>query len=164
MKWTGGFCLEKLPLLLVRPTFQSRILKDSLILTLLLPPVGLFWSLDDETGSKACRERKKKKSPFLFIDLHRVSFFFFKMLFMYSWEMHRERQREKQAPCREPSVRLDPRTPGIATCDQPQTLNHWATQVSYTDFLNSTVHLENTKMGNKKKITTCSSWKVDRGT
>ena len=27
-------------------------------------------------------------------------------------ERQRHRQREKQAPCREPDVRLDPRTPG----------------------------------------------------
>ena len=41
---------------------------------------------------------------------------FFKILFIYSLETHRERQRhrqrEKQAPCREPDVGLDPRTPG----------------------------------------------------
>ena len=36
--------------------------------------------------------------------------FFFKILFIYSWERHR--QREKQAPCREPNVGLDPRSPG----------------------------------------------------
>ena len=46
-------------------------------------------------------------------------FFFFKILFIYSWETQRcvrerqrHRQREKQAPCREPHVGLDPRTPG----------------------------------------------------
>ena len=42
--------------------------------------------------------------------------FFFKILFIYSWETQRERQRhrqrEKQAPLREPDVGLDPRTPG----------------------------------------------------
>ena len=34
--------------------------------------------------------------------------------FIYSWETERERdrQREKQAPCREPDVGFDPRTPG----------------------------------------------------
>ena len=41
---------------------------------------------------------------------------FFKKDFIYSWETHRERQRhrqrEKQAPCREPDVGLNPRTPG----------------------------------------------------
>ena len=40
----------------------------------------------------------------------------FFLRFIYSWETQRERQRhrprEKQAPCREPDVRLDPRTPG----------------------------------------------------
>ena len=46
------------------------------------------------------------------------SFFFFKILFIYSWETHterekqRHRQREKQAPCREPDLGLDPGTPG----------------------------------------------------
>ena len=41
--------------------------------------------------------------------------YFLKILFIYSWEIHRERQRyrqrEKQAPCREPDVGLNPRTP-----------------------------------------------------
>ena len=48
-----------------------------------------------------------------------LSFSFFllkKILFIYSGETHRERQRhrqrEKQAPCGEPDVGLDPRTPG----------------------------------------------------
>ena len=46
------------------------------------------------------------------------SFFFFKILFIYSWEIQRKkerqrhRQREKQAPCREPDVGLDPGSPG----------------------------------------------------
>ena len=43
-------------------------------------------------------------------------FFFFKILFVYSCETQREkqrpRQREKQAPRREPNVGLDPRTLG----------------------------------------------------
>ena len=38
------------------------------------------------------------------------------ILFIYSWETHRERQRhrqrEKEAPCREPDAELDPRTLG----------------------------------------------------
>ena len=41
---------------------------------------------------------------------------FFKILFIYSWETHgerqRQRQREKQAPCGELDVGLKPRTPG----------------------------------------------------
>ena len=41
-----------------------------------------------------------------------VFFFFFKILFICSWETHRERQRhrerEKQVPCKEPDVGLDP--------------------------------------------------------
>ena len=41
----------------------------------------------------------------------------------------RERQREKQAPCREPDVGLDPRSPGSRP--QPKVaLNHWATPQS----------------------------------
>lgn len=46
-----------------------------------------------------------------------AAFFFFKILFMYSWETQRERQRnrqrEKQAPHKEPDVGLDPRTPRL---------------------------------------------------
>ena len=40
--------------------------------------------------------------------------FFFKILFIYSWdtERQRHRQKEKQAPCGEPDAGLDPRTPG----------------------------------------------------
>ena len=40
------------------------------------------------------------------------SLFFFKILFIYSWERQRHRQREKQAPCSEPDSALDPRSPG----------------------------------------------------
>ena len=44
------------------------------------------------------------------------------IFFIYSWETHRERQRygqrEKQAPCREPNVGLDPGTPG--SCPEPK--------------------------------------------
>ena len=43
---------------------------------------------------------------------------FFKILFIYSWETERERQRKKQAPHREPDVGLDPRTPG--SCPEPK--------------------------------------------
>ena len=38
--------------------------------------------------------------------------FFLKILFIYSWGTHRERQRQKQAPWGEPSAGLNPRTPG----------------------------------------------------
>ena len=40
--------------------------------------------------------------------------FFKKILFIHERhrERQRQRQREKQAPCREPNVGLDPRTPG----------------------------------------------------
>ena len=48
--------------------------------------------------------------------------FFLKILFIYSWETHRERQRhrqrEKQAPCREPDAGLDPRT--LGSCPEPK--------------------------------------------
>ena len=37
-------------------------------------------------------------------------FFFSKILFMYSWETHKHR--EKQAPCREPDTGLHPGSPG----------------------------------------------------
>ena len=44
------------------------------------------------------------------------SFLFLKTLFIYSWERHPERQRhrqsDRQAPCRESDLGLDPRSPG----------------------------------------------------
>ena len=58
--------------------------------------------------------------------------FFLKILFIYSWETHRERgrqrhrQREKQAPRREPDVGLDPESPGSHP-GLKAALNCWAT-------------------------------------
>ena len=46
------------------------------------------------------------KFPFFF-------FFFFKdFIYLFIYERQRHRQREKQAPCREPDVGLNPRSPG----------------------------------------------------
>ena len=45
------------------------------------------------------------------------SFFFLKD-FLYSWQTQRHKQREKQAPCREPDAGLDPRSPG--SCPGPK--------------------------------------------
>ena len=46
----------------------------------------------------------------------RLFIYLYKILFIYSWKTHkkkqRHRQKEKQAPCGEPEVRLDPRSPG----------------------------------------------------
>ena len=54
------------------------------------------------------------------------------ILFIYSWKTQRERprhrQREKQAPCREPDVGLNPGSPGSAP-GLKAALNRWATQV-----------------------------------
>ena len=48
--------------------------------------------------------------------VHFFFFFFLNILFTYPWKTQREWQRhrqwEKQAPCREPDVGLDPGTPG----------------------------------------------------
>ena len=55
-----------------------------------------------------------------------------KILFIYSWDRERERggqrhkQREKQAPCRDPDVGLDPGSPGSHP-GLKVTLNRWAT-------------------------------------
>ena len=66
-------------------------------------------------------------------------FFFFKILFIYSWETHREsqrhRQREKHAPCRELIVGLDPGIQDHAL-GRRQTLNRWAAQGSRTQGFN----------------------------
>ena len=63
------------------------------------------------------------------------SFFFPKILFIYSWETHRERewqrhrQREKQVSCKEPDAGLDP-GPWDHALSRKQTLNCRATQAS----------------------------------
>ena len=70
--------------------------------------------------------------------LGKVSFSFFKILFIYSWETRgggqRHRQREKQAPCKESDGGLDPRSPG----SQPglkEAQNRWATRAAQILFL-----------------------------
>ena len=59
--------------------------------------------------------------------------FFFKILFIFSWETQRERQRhrqrEKQAPCKEPDAGLNPRLQDHALSWR-QMRNRWATQLS----------------------------------
>ena len=70
----------------------------------------------------------KNKTKGFCTGLDKFKNFFFKILFIY--ERHRERQRhrqgEKQAPCREPDVGLDPGTPGsrpeLKADVQPQSL------------------------------------------
>ena len=48
----------------------------------------------------------------LSLRIERSFFFFLKILFIYSWETQRDREREKQAPHREPNVGLDPESRG----------------------------------------------------
>ena len=55
-----------------------------------------------------CHVREERASIFLF-----VCFKDFIYLFMRETERQRHRQREKQAPCREPDVEFHPMTPGI---------------------------------------------------
>ena len=43
----------------------------------------------------------------------------------------RHRQREKQAPCREPDVGLDPGSPGSCSGPKVAALNHWATGAAH---------------------------------
>ena len=86
---------------------------------------------------------------YLFQHIHSVfvsyEVFFFKILFIYSWETDRERerqrhrQREKQAPCREPDVGLDPRSPGSHL--EKVVLNRWATWAAHFTSLYSFVLL-----------------------
>ena len=42
----------------------------------------------------------------------RGDFFFYGFIYLFMRDAERERQREKQFPCGEPNVGLDPRTPG----------------------------------------------------
>ena len=60
-------------------------------------------------------------------------YFFLKILFIYSWDTQRERQRhrqrEMQSPCGEADVGLDPKTPG--SWPEPKAdAQHWAIQAS----------------------------------
>ena len=59
---------------------------------------------------------------------------FLKILFIYSWETQREwdrhRQREKQAPCREPDMGLDPGGYPGSHPGPKAALNHWATRAA----------------------------------
>ena len=70
------------------------------------------------------------------------------ILFIYSWEtqreMQRHRQREKQAPCREPDVGLDPRTPGSRpeSKEDAQSLSHAGAPTSFCFNLKSSVKVK----------------------
>ena len=56
-----------------------------------------------------------------------LCFFFLRFyLFIHDRQTEREGQREKQAPCREPDVGLDPDSPG-SHLGWKVALNHWAT-------------------------------------
>ena len=59
----------------------------------------------------------------------RGDFFFYGFIYLFMRDAERERQREKQAPHREPDVWLDPGSWDQAL-SQRQMLNRWATQVS----------------------------------
>ena len=73
--------------------------------------------------------KKRKKFPW------KVSRFL-KRFYLFIHERQRQRQREKQAPCGEPDVGLDPRTPG--SCPElkadTQPLSHPSFQVKLTLF------------------------------
>ena len=81
---------------------------------------------------------------YLAISLYKYLFFLKKILFIYSWETERgaqrHRQREKQAPCREPYVGLDPGSPGSHPGPKVA-LNHWATWAAL--FINIWISLSN---------------------
>ena len=68
-----------------------------------------------ETGRASMLDRTESESKW-YSEKILWSSWILKILFIYSGETQRERQRhrqrEKQAPCREPNVRLDPRTLG----------------------------------------------------
>ena len=74
-------------------------------------------------------------------------FCFSKILFIYSRERERQthRQKEKQAPCREPNVRLDPST--LGSCPEPkadaQPLSHPSILVLFLDLLEREREREN---------------------
>ena len=82
-----------------------------------MPKVTNVWLKNDIMGHWTGSVRRAYDSFFflqgfyLFIHplRHRARLVY---LFMKDRERGRERQREKQAPCREPDVGLDPRSPG----------------------------------------------------
>ena len=78
-----------------------------------------YCHIDDASVPSCC--------PVVVLWLFCFVLFCFLSLFIYSWETQRKRQRhrqreEKQAPCREPDVGLDPRSQDY-TLSQKQTLN-----------------------------------------
>ena len=84
--------------------------------------------------------------------LWQTYFFFFKILFIHSWETQererqRHRQREKQALCREPDIGFNPRSPGSSP-GLKAALNRWATQVALQNRLLQENFLYNIKSVN----------------
>ncbi|XP_048962118.1 WD repeat, SAM and U-box domain-containing protein 1 isoform X2 [Canis lupus dingo] len=92
-------------------------------------------------------------------------------LFMREREMQRHRQREKQAPCREPDVGLDPGTPGshprpkadgeqglqffrLASCGQDCQIKIWV--VSFTHILGFELKYKSTLSGHCAPVLACA--------
>ena len=100
-----------------RPCFKSRI--------------ALFISETPETQSKRILMVLIKNIRVRAWSQH----FFFKILFIYNshTERVRQRHRQKQAPCREPDVGFDPRSPGSGP-GLKAALNRWATLAAPLQF------------------------------
>ena len=87
--------------------------------------LGRSWK---EGFNLASDKRRKKPGIEKLVGSH-FSFKGFIYLFMRERERQRHRQREKQAPCREPRVGLDPRSPGSHP-GLKVVPNHWATRAA----------------------------------
>ena len=96
---------------------------------------GDWWS----SISGLCGKRLKIRRPLL-----AYWHFFFKIVFIYSWEAQRERQRhrqrEKQALCWDPDARFNPRTPGSRP--EPKADAHPLSHPGAPDFDNSKYLIE----------------------
>ena len=93
---------EMLPFATTWVDLESIILNESQSEKDKCHMISLMWNLRNKTNKK----RQTKTNSFFFLKIY---------LFMIDIERERERQRhrrEKQAPCQEPDMGLDPRTPG----------------------------------------------------
>ena len=115
IQWnSSGFCPGKC----YKARAQVSLLSGELYTETRSPQEVNLYKRGDHGNNFQSRDssNKGKQAPFISLGWIFMREFFFKILFIYSWDTHtyrqrqRHRQREKQAPCREPDVGLNPGT------------------------------------------------------